>query len=148
MVASVLFSFSMQAVGIASAGHESAGKGIDDHNAVFIDNIIDIALHNTVSTDCLIDMVRDLGVFDIVQILNAKELLCLACTRRGQCDMICLFIDNIIGINVIMRLFIVEFLDDQTAKLFDEAVGAVIHIGGLFASPRNDQRRSCLIDQN
>ena len=67
----------MQAVGIASAGHQTTCKGIYDHYTVFVDHIVHVTLHTTVCSDRLIHMMRDLGILGIGKVRKSEEGFCL-----------------------------------------------------------------------
>ena len=70
----------VQAVGIATTGHQTSRKGINDHNPLLVNNVINVAVHATVCFDCLLNVVRKRCVFGIVKVFNTKEFLCLFST--------------------------------------------------------------------
>ena len=55
----------MKTVGVATSGHDTAGEGVNDEDLVILDNVVCIALHDTVSAHSLIDMVGDGSILGI-----------------------------------------------------------------------------------
>ena len=101
----------MQSVGITSAKHKASRKLVDDDYFAVADNVINVALHYTVSLYSLIDIVRKLRIFHIGQVLNAKcffSLFNTACCKHGTSR---LFIDDIISAKLVGVLFGVDFFD-------------------------------------
>ena len=98
----------MQALVIPAAVHQSAGELVDDDDLSVLDDIVDVALHETTGLHGLIDVVRERGVFRVGEVLDAEELLrlCDALLREG--DGAVLFIDNVVAVELILQLLVVS----------------------------------------
>ena len=52
----------MQAFAVTAAQHQTAGEFVDDDDLAVFHDVVDVALHNAVRLDGLIDVVRERGV--------------------------------------------------------------------------------------
>ena len=139
----------MQTVAIAAAEHQSAGELVDDDDLTVLDDVVDIALHRAVSLDGLVDVVRDGGVFGIGEVFKAEVFLGLLHAAGGERRGLGLFVDDVVGVDVDVFLFLVVALgDDLLAEAAYKVFRAGIHLRGLFTHAGDDERRARLIDQN
>ena len=99
--------------------------------------------------DGLVDMVRDGGVFGVGEVFKAKVLLGLLHAAGGERRGLGLFIDDIVGVDVDVLLFLVVALgNDLLAEAAHEIFRAGVHLRGLFPHAGDDERRARLIDQD
>ncbi len=84
----------MQAVRIPSSRHHASGELVDDHNLIVLDDVIMIARHQVVGTQCQDDAMLDLQVLRIRQVLQMEELLRLLNAGGREIDDLILLIDN------------------------------------------------------
>ena len=139
----------MKTFAVAAAEHQSAGELVDDDDLTVLDDIVDIALHRAVGLDGLVDVVRDGGVFGIGEVFKAEVFLGLLHAAGGERRGLGLFVDDVVGVDVDVFLFLVVALgDDLLAEAAYKVFRAGIHLRGLFAHAGDDERRARLIDQN
>ena len=74
------FNCLVQAVAITSALHNTAGKFINNQHFIIFNNVVDVAFHNIICTQSVVDMVVDFKVLDITQVFKFKISFCLANT--------------------------------------------------------------------
>ena len=145
----------MQTLIIAASEHQSAGKFIDDNNLVAAalfrgtNNVVDVALHNAVCADSLIDMVKKRDIFGVHKVLNAEIFLRFCNAVRKEVAGFRLFVDEVIAVELIVVFFLCINLDDCVFdKRFRKLVGFLVHIGGGIAVPRDDERRSRFVNED
>ena len=138
----------VQTVGVPTSGHQTSRKGIDDHDALVIDNIVHIAHHASVRADCLIDMVGDGRIFGVGEVCQPEKRFRPLRAPRRQNGAVRLFIHDVIGVNVVLALLVVQLLDDVFAERADKGVGAVVQLGRFLPGAGNNQRRSRLVNQD
>ncbi len=103
----------MQTLVVAAAEHQTAGELIDNDDLTVTDNIVHIALHDAARLDGLIDVVLERGIRRVGQVLYLKVRLGALLTVRGQRRGLGLFVDDVIGIDVVLLLLGIHFLDAQ-----------------------------------
>ena len=123
----------MQPVGIAAADHQTAGEFVDDDNFSVVDDVIVIPFENVVRFERLLDMVVQIGVFDIRKVGEPEETLRLCRTAFGDLHALFLHVDG--------EIF---FGHERLHK----TVGGNVFFARFLSSARNDERRSRFIDQN
>ena len=101
----------MQALIIAAAEHQTAGELIDDDDLTVADDVVYVALHDAACLDGLIDMVLESGVLRVGQVLDLEVRLGALLAMRGEGRGLCLFIDDVIRVDVVLLLLGVHFLD-------------------------------------
>ena len=67
---------------------------------------------------------------------------------RGQNGSFRLFIDDIVGIDVLVALLRVELLYSEYAKRTRELVCFFIEVGAFFTRSRDDERCTSLVDED
>ncbi len=97
----------MQTVAVAAAEHEAAGELIDDDDLAVLDDIVNVALHDAVGTDGLIDVVHEGGVFDVGEVFQPEGRLRLGDAAGGERRGARLLVDDIVGVEVLVLLFLV-----------------------------------------
>ena len=138
----------MQTLVVAAAEHQTAGKLINNDDLTVTDNVVYVALHNAACLDGLVNVVLQRGIRGIGQVFYLKVSLGALLTVRGQRRGFGLFIDDVIGIDVVLLLLGIHFLDTQAGKLSGKAVSNLVQLRGLLALTGNDQRRTRLINQD
>ena len=84
----------VQAVGPAAAGHQAAGKLVDDDDFAVFHHVLDVALVQSVSFDRGIDVVLQVPIFGIGNISDAEKLLDFFPAGVGDRDAPVLLIDD------------------------------------------------------
>jgi hypothetical protein len=97
----------MQALGIAAAQHDAAGELVDDEHLAVLDHVVDIALHDAVGLQGLVDVVGEGGVLYIGQVIHAEEFLGLGYSPGGEGGGTELFVHHIVGVQVLVLLLLV-----------------------------------------
>ncbi len=138
----------MQTIGIPSARHEASGKGIYNHNAFFVHHVIHISVHTSVRTDCLIDMMGNHGVFRIGQIIQPEKSLGFFNTRRRQNGVVCFFVNDIVGIHIIVAFLLIQFFYHKFSHGARQSLGLFVKVGSRLSGARNNQRCSRLVNEN
>ena len=88
----------VQAVIIPPAKHYTAREFVNNKHLAVFNNIINISAHNAECFDCLVDMVKQGGVFHIHQVFNAEIFLRLFNTSLSKRCRAGFFINNIIAV--------------------------------------------------
>ena len=95
----------VQTVGIPSAHHEPAREFIDYHYFAFVgDDIVFVADEQFVGFERLLDVVVEVGVFDVAEVFDVEELFCLFGAPFGYRDRLILAVDD-----VVPRLHILQY---------------------------------------
>ena len=84
----------MQTVGIATSGHDTSGKFIDNQNLILFYHVVLIAVHQVVRTQGEDDIVLNLEIFGIRKVFDMEEFLNLFDTLCSQVYNLILFIYN------------------------------------------------------
>ena len=139
----------VQTVAVAAAEHEAAGELIDDDDLAVLDNVVNVALHDAVGADGLIDVVHERGVFDIREVFEAEGRLGLGDAAGGERRGAGLFVDNVVGVEVLVLLFLIV---DGGVGLARQAGGKILRltvkVGALIALAGDDERGARLIDED
>ena len=143
----------MKTIGITTARHDTSGKFIDDQDLVIFYNVILIFMHQVMCTKGKDNVVLDLQILRICQVLDIKEFLNLLDTLLGKVDdLIFLIYNEVTGLD--------NFLTHDgchlghlmagltTLQLLCKDITYFIKLGGFAALSGNDQRCTCLIDQD
>ena len=138
----------MQPLVIAAAEHRTARELVHDQHLTVLDHVVDIALHDAARLDGLINVVEQRHVFGVHQVFDLEIRLRLAHTRLRQRGGACLFIDDIVGIGLVLLLLRVHLADTLRLQRAGKRVGARVQVGGAVALSRNDQRGTRFVDQD
>ena len=139
----------VQAFGVAAAEHQAAGKLIDDDDFPVLDDIVDVALHDAVRAQSLIDVVTQSGIFHIGKVFKAEGLFGLFDAACGQGGGLCLFVHDIVGVEVLALLFLlIHGGVDNPLQPRHKIVRLAVEIGALIPLSGDDQRRSRLVNQD
>ena len=103
----------MKSFVIASSEHQTPRKFVDDDNAVVLDDVVDVPLHNAVRFQRLIDVMRNRCIFGIGKVFDPEPLFRLIHAMLGQCGGFCLLIHDKVFRDVIHQVFIVCLFDHQ-----------------------------------
>ena len=92
----------VQALVIASAEHDTAGKFINNKHLIVFNNIVNVSLHNADCLDCLVDVVLNCHVFGVHEVIKIKIFLRLFnagfCKGCGSC----FFINNKVAVRNVL----------------------------------------------
>ena len=99
----------MKTLVIAASNHDTAGELVNDEHLSVLDNIVNVALHNTVRLYCNIDMVRKSEVVRVGKVFNIEILFRLGNTVFCQRGYLALFVNNIVGALLLRNLLKVHF---------------------------------------
>ena len=139
----------MQTIGVPAAEHETAGELVHNDNLAVLHHIVNVPLHGAVGFQGLIDVVVQRGVGGIGQVLHMEELFRLGDTGGGEGGRLGLFIHNVVGVDVgIFFLLVIQLHNYFFLQAGDEHLRHIVHLGGLFALPGDDQGGTGLIDQD
>ena len=143
----------MKTIGVTTTRHDTSGKLINDQDLVIFYNIILILVHQIMCTKCKDDVVLDLQVFRICQVLDIKEFLNLLDTLLGKVDdLIFLIYNEVTGLDNLLThdgCHLGHLMAGLTTlQLLCKDIAHLIKLGGLAALSGNDQRCTCLIDQD
>ena len=140
----------VQTVIEASAQHQTAGEFIHDDDFSVLDHIVDVCVHDAVCLQCLVDVMQQSHIVRIHQIFHVEVLLCLPDAPACDGSSLCLLVDDVIRLFVgfILIQLIVHFHHGGGSQSLGEFVHNRIQLCGLIPSAGNDQRGSCLIDQD
>ena len=147
----VLFGFDglVQTLGVPAAEHETAGELIDDDDLAVLDDVVDVAPHDAVRLERLVDVVRERGVFHVGEIFEIERRLRLGNAAGGERGGARLFIDDVVGVDIVGLLFLlVHGRDDELLQAGDEIVRAAVEVGGLVALTGDDERGARLVDED
>ena len=139
----------VQTVAVAAAEHEAAGEFVDDDDLAVLDDVVNVALHDAVGTDGLIDVVHKGGVFDVGEVFQPEGSLRLGDAAGGERRGARLLVDDIVGVKILVLLFLVV---DGGVGLTLQAGGKVlrlaVEVGALIALTGDDERRARLVDED
>ena len=143
----------MQAVGISSAGHHTAGEFVNDNDLAFVDDIVLIPVHIVVGLQGVVDVMLDFQVVRVGKVVDGKEFFRLFHTFLGQHNGFPLFIQNIVAflLNFFLQQGVHGFFLIQDAAFFqllNEQVCHPVQVCGFGAAAGNDERRSGFVDQH
>ena len=128
----------VQAIRVAPPFHHPAGELVDDDDLVVLDDVVRVALEQLVGAQCLVDVVHQAHVVDVVERARvehaglAQQLLDPLGAGLGQRDGALLL--------VLLEVLLVQPRDQR--------VGLDVKLGGILRRPRDDQRRAGLVDQD
>ena len=145
----------MQAVGPAPAFHQTSGKLIDDDDLSILDDIMLIPVEQNIRAQRGIQMMNQNDVGRIIQgsplgqqTHAGQYFFRFLVTGIRKIDLIGFFILGVITGNLDFSLAVPRFLADLQCQHFRYGIHLVVKLGIVFRLPRNNQRRSGLIDQN
>ena len=139
----------MQTLAVAAAKHETAGELVDDDDLIVLHDIVDVALHDAVRLERLVDVVVERGVFEIGEVFEAEPALRLrdaACRERGGTG---LLVHDVVGVEILVLLFLlVDGGIDLHAQGADKVLRLLVEVGALVALAGDDERGSRLVDED
>ena len=134
---------------IAASEHQTSRKFVNDDDLAVLDDIIHIALHNSVCADRLVDVVEQGHIVGIHKVFDIEVLLRLGNTTRQKVTGFLLFIHKIVAVKILLVfLFGIDFHDFIHFEGFRELIRLLVQIGGFVALTRNDERGSRLVYQD
>ena len=141
-----------------SSYHLAAGKLVDYNDFAVLDDVVDVASHNKVSAQSLVDIVVEFGVFHVGQVVNLKKSFGFFDTALSQTNGFFLFGHQHV---VIVFQFFVEFrikavklalfvvgLFKTAAQTFCKPVGGDIHFVTLRSRAADNKRCTRFVDKN
>ena len=123
----------METVGVAAPLHEATRELIDDDDLIALHDVVAVAVHECLGTQCCRKAVRELDVLGCVEVRDADDLLDLRDSRVRRCDGLGLLIDGVV-------LALLQVAD----SLRHDAVV----VRRLRAGTRDDERRARLVDED
>ncbi len=138
----------MQPLVVATPEHKAAGEFVDNYNLAVLDDVIDVAFHNAACLDCLIYMVQNCNVIGVHQVFQIKKRLGFLNTRAGEGGSSGLFVDDIVGVDIVLFLLSVLLAHPDEFQGFRKLVGAGVKVGGFVPLTRDDKRGARLIDED
>ena len=138
----------VQTLAVASAEHDSPGKFINYKHLTFFNDIVYITAHDSVRPDCKVDMVHYFYILGVCQILDSEISLRLFCSSCGKGSGSCLFVNNVIRIDIIVKFLVVKLHNLHGSEGSCEPVGSLVKFAGLIPETRYNKRSSRFIDKN
>ena len=139
----------VQAFGIAAAQHQAAGELVDDDDLAVLDDIVDVALHDAVGAQCLIDMVAERGVFHVGQVLQPEGPLGLRDAAGGEGRGTRLLIHDIVRVQVLALLFLfIHRGIDHLLQAAHKVVRLAVEVRALVPLAGDNQRGARFIDED
>ena len=123
----------VEALGVASPGHEPARELVHYDDLVVLDNVVHVDLEQSVGLEALVDVVEGLDVAGIVEVLHPQELLDPGDPLFAQGHRAGLLFYGVVLIALEAR---------------DDAVYGVVLFGGLLGGPGDDERGAGLVDED
>ena len=143
----------MQTIGITAARHDTAGELIDDQNLVVFDYVVLVAVHQIIGTQRQDHVVLDLQVLRIGKVLDMEEVLDFLHTVIGQGNEFVLLVDDEVSGLLDLLAHDRGHLGHLAAclaalHLVCQNICGLVQLGGFAALSGNNQRCSCLVDQD
>ena len=139
----------MQTLAVTAAEHEAAGELIDDDDLAVLHDIVDVALHDAVGLQRLVDVVRERGVFEVCKVFQPERRLRLGDAAGGERGGARLLVHDVVGVQIlVLFLLLIDGGVDLHLQARDEILRAGIEVGALVALAGNDERRSRLVDED
>ena len=123
----------METLAPATTLHDAAGELVDDLDLAVDHDVVDVALEERLGLERLDEVVDHLPIAWRIEVLNTERLLDLVDAVLGRRDGLALLVDFVI-------LGHAHRLGDLGER--------VVRLWRLLRLPRDDQRRSCLVDQD
>ena len=125
----------VQTVVIAAPKHKAAGKFVDYYDLAVFYNVVNIPFHNAVGFYRLVYVVEQSHIVRVVDIFNVKVFFCLFRAPWGKGGGVCLFVDDVICVDVVGFFLVVVLLHLNCGKGADESVRLLVKVGGFVAAP-------------
>ena len=140
----------VQALVVAAAVHEAAGEFVDDDDLAVAHDVVDVALHDAVGLDRLVDVVLDRDVVRVGQVVDVEVLLGLFHAALRERAGLLLLVDDVVVVLVerVVVLFFVGLGDAHRAQRLGEAVGHAVQLRRLLALAGDDERGAGLVDED
>ncbi len=135
----------MEAIGPAAAGHEAAGELVDDDDFAVFDDVLDVALVETMRLDGGLDVVLEVPVFGVGDVADAEEAFDLLPALVGDGDGAGFLVYDVIA----GPGFGLEAFDEFAEfELGDDDVDAGILVGGLVGGTAYDEGGAGFVDED
>ncbi len=63
----------VQAVGVATTGHDAAGELIDDEHLPVFDQVVDIQPENQVGFQRLVNLMKQIHILQVIEVVQVEE---------------------------------------------------------------------------
>ena len=138
----------VQALRIAAAEHQTAGELVDDDDLAVLHHVVDVPLHHAVGLQRLVDVVREGGVFQVGQVLQAEILLRPGRAAGGERGRAGLLVHHVVGVEILVLLrFLVHGGHGHAPERAHEGVRLAVEVRALVALAGDDERRARLVYQ-
>src|SRR5207248_4525160 len=135
----------VQAIGPAAARHHAAGEIINNDDLAIFDYVLDIAVVERVGLDGGLHVMLEVPVLRVGDIADAQKALDLFPAFIGDQDILVLFIDRVLaGVGDFIKLANLF----ATGELGNDAVHALVLVGGFLAGAADDERGAGLVDED
>ena len=154
----------MQSVRIAAPDHETTRKFVYNDDFAVLDDILIVEFKQVVRFQRLLNVMVQTLMRNIGNIVNVEESFRLLRAVLGKLHLLVLTFDDVVPFEFlrlldllrarVLFLFallcfgVLQIIVKAALQGAHEAVYPFVKIGRLFAFSRNNQRRSCLVDQN
>ena len=137
----------MQTIAPPAPGHLASGELVDDDDFAILQHVVAVALVEHVRAQRLLDVVVDFDVHRVVHVAAVQQTFHLVDALFGQRNSAVLLVNGVVAGGVFFpRLLAFDHL--AAGELGDDAVDAVVLVGGLLRRTGNDQRRARFVNQD
>ena len=138
----------VQTLVVPAAVHQSAGELVNNDNLPVLNDVVDIPFHNAPGLHGLVDMVRNGGIFRVGKVFNAEKFLRFFNTAGSEGYGTGLFVHDVVAIVIVVYFLVLGLGKDHLLHTGNQEVCHFVQFGRILALAGDNQRRSCLVDQN
>src|SRR6266511_36300 len=135
----------VEALRPAASLHDPAGELVDDLHLAFLDHVVDVALVERLGLERLDQMVHELRVAWVVEVLDPERALDLRDRSLARRDRLVLLVVLVVDVRVLALL---ERVVWRAAQRPCDSREVVVELRGGLGLAGDDQRRTCLVDQD
>ncbi len=136
----------VQAVRPPPAGHQAAGELVDDNDLAVLDDVLVISLEERVRPQALVDCVQQIRLVGVVEVLDAEQAFCGHHALVRQRGVMGLLVHQVVSCDLFVAVLVLDFL--APLELRDDGVDPVVEVDGDLRRAGDDERRSCLVDED
>ena len=138
----------VEALVIAAAVHQSAGKLVNNDDLAVLNHIVDILLHQTPGLHGLVQVMGQCGVLLVGQVLHTEELFGLGNTAGGEGHGAGLLVHKVVAVVIVLNFLLIGLGKNLAAQGGNEVIRHLVKLGGILTLAGDDQRRSGLVDED
>src|SRR6266511_1587011 len=135
----------VEALRPAASLHDPAGELVDDLDLAVLDHVVDVALVERLGLEPLDQVVDELRVARVVEVLDPERALDLRDRPLARRDRLVLLVVLVVDVRVLALL---ERVVWRAAQRPCDSREVVVELRGGLGLAGDDQRRTCLVDQD